>query len=290
MTSSEREKVWEAVSSRFLKNQENVPVRKPILSRLYYRGLLPLAHEQIISFRKKTYALNALVGLLIVSGSMSVFAEGALPGDVLYPVKTHLTEKIQFAFAFTPQEKATAEAILATRRLEEAERLALAGKLSPTLAEKTAGLFTSHVKTLEGHLVELETRSQFADVAKIGVLFQTRVAVHAAVLKDIEINTSILSSTTTAHDNGEKVDPHVVALIEKEVLTTVLPTVAVTKAALAKLSASSSSNMPRTIEVTPLYIDPALAKSYLTELHEEVGIPESILGAPISPVVPVFVP
>ncbi|MBU6370983.1 MAG: hypothetical protein KGH93_02045 [Patescibacteria group bacterium] len=94
----------------------------------------PYAPARNIFGMPKTFAsvLASVLALVTVSGSVAYAAEGSVPGDLLYPVKTHVTEPIRDALAFTPAEKASWDAQKASRRLAEAETLANRGALSPT--------------------------------------------------------------------------------------------------------------------------------------------------------------
>ncbi len=284
MTSEEKKKVWNAIAiDTFLYAPNKDTTLLPS-----YRQLVPLLHIRQLPFIQKKYALGMLAGTLIISGSLSVFAQGSLPGDLLYPVKTKVNEKIQVVIALTPEEKARTEALLATKRLEEAEALALQGKLNPTLAEQTIKAFNNHVSGLETQLKVLEQKSELTTIAKIGILFQTRIAVHVAVLKDIEVNNAIISSSQKDILMKSTVDSVSVIHLENKILPSVIPTVTVTKKALLILEPSTViSNDKHTIL---LHVDLGEAKEYLKELHEEVGIPESIMETKMNPIIPIFIP
>ena len=61
---------------------------------------------------------------LSVSSGVVFAAENALPGDVLYAVKTKVTERVERAFvAAAPETQARFETKLVERRLQEAEKL-----------------------------------------------------------------------------------------------------------------------------------------------------------------------
>ena len=72
----------------------------------------------------------ALVLVLLMGAGTSYAAEGALPGDTLYPVKTQVNERIATAIAVTPEAKARVDAARVARRLAEADTLAASGALS----------------------------------------------------------------------------------------------------------------------------------------------------------------
>ena len=83
----------------------------------------------------------SLAGLVLFvfagTGTVSA-AQGALPGDLLYPVKVSINEKVEVALAPTPAAKAQVQVRLAERRVDEARELSMRGRLD----EKTAKILT----------------------------------------------------------------------------------------------------------------------------------------------------
>ena len=75
-------------------------------------------------------ALPASLALVLLVGVGTAFAaEGALPGDFLYPIKISVNEKVLTAVALLPKAKASAETRILERRLEEAAELEARGGL-----------------------------------------------------------------------------------------------------------------------------------------------------------------
>ncbi|MBM2809315.1 MAG: hypothetical protein HW416_74 [Chloroflexi bacterium] len=73
-------------------------------------------------------AVILAVLIVAVTGTSTVLAaQGSIPGDVLYPVKTTL-EQVQVAIAPTPQRKARLHVEFARKRLAEAEAAAISGR------------------------------------------------------------------------------------------------------------------------------------------------------------------
>ena len=56
--------------------------------------------------RRHSMSAVAAVLIVMVSSGTVAAAESALPGDILYPVKVHVTEEVRVAFAPTPQARA----------------------------------------------------------------------------------------------------------------------------------------------------------------------------------------
>lgn len=106
-----------------------------------------------ISIQKSPYVLlshkwmTALAALLIViftGGTTAFAAEGALPGQSLYALKTAVIEPIRVALAPTAGAKAEVHAQLAATRIEEAETLAQNGSLDATTSAQLADAFDEH--------------------------------------------------------------------------------------------------------------------------------------------------
>lgn len=72
----------------------------------------------------------ALMLALFIGGSTVYAAQGSLPGELLYPVKT-LSEDSRLAFAFAPQRRLALLLDFADRRVGEITALASAGQLIP---------------------------------------------------------------------------------------------------------------------------------------------------------------
>lgn len=70
-----------------------------------------------------------ILALIAAGGGISYKAESAVPGDVLYGVKTHIDEPVQSLFAITPHARASVAASHAGARLSEASELASQGLL-----------------------------------------------------------------------------------------------------------------------------------------------------------------
>lgn len=83
--------------------------------------------------------------LVIVLGTGTAYAaQGALPGDPLYPIKLHVNEEVEMALATTPAQKATTEQHIAERRVAEAQTLEAQGRLDATTTQELEDSFNEH--------------------------------------------------------------------------------------------------------------------------------------------------
>ena len=85
------------------------------------------------------------LALFVIAGTGTVSAaQGALPGDLLYPIKVSVNEKVEVALAPTPAARAQVQAKLAERRVDEAQALASRGRLDKKTAETLTVDFDEH--------------------------------------------------------------------------------------------------------------------------------------------------
>jgi len=83
--------------------------------------------------------------LFVIAGTGTVSAaQGALPGDLLYPIKVSVNEKVEVALAPTPAAKAEVQVRLAERRVDEARELSARGRLDKKTAKALTDDFVEH--------------------------------------------------------------------------------------------------------------------------------------------------
>lgn len=104
----------------------------------------------------QTRVLAPLAVVLLVGSGTAYAAEGALPGEVLYPVKIYVNESVKVSLATTPAKEAEVHATLAERRVVEAQELAAEGRLDATTTEALALDIEKHVAVAEAKADEAE--------------------------------------------------------------------------------------------------------------------------------------
>lgn len=105
--------------------------------------------------------------ILLGGGTTSLLANNSLPGDVLYPIKINVNEKVESMLAVTEKGDAEVDASQASRRLKEAEALAAKGKLDKKLNEKIKDSFTKEISSLDAHIVSLENAGATTTAIKL---------------------------------------------------------------------------------------------------------------------------
>jgi hypothetical protein len=143
-----------------------------------------LSHFSIFSF-KFISGVTAL--FLMVGTGVSWAAEGALPGELLYPVKVAVNEEVVARLAAGGEGKAQWEGKRIERRLVEAEQLVVAGKFDST----AQALITS---SLENHLSKATTEikniaiepSKIAAANDLSVRLESKLRMHTQILSGLE--------------------------------------------------------------------------------------------------------
>jgi hypothetical protein len=146
---------WEPERKAALKQQLLVAMREQ--PKRSDRGGVFLAFVRSVHFRVM-FASTLIAILIFVGAGVSFAAQSSLPGDVLYPVKVSVNEPVRSLFAVSAQAKADLDLQFAQARLEEADKLAVSGRLSDSVRQNLETKLESHVSSLGTHLIELQAR------------------------------------------------------------------------------------------------------------------------------------
>lgn len=92
-------------------------------------------------------AALALILLVTVGGATTFAAQGALPGNPLYPLKVRVIEPVKGLMAVSAEEKAAWQVSLVEARVSEVEQLALKAKLTPEEGLKSQERFDRSLQT-----------------------------------------------------------------------------------------------------------------------------------------------
>jgi len=110
-----------------------------------------------------------------------------LPGESLYAIKVNVNEKVQEFVAVSNEAEAKVQARLAERRLEEAEKLAVSGKLNAETSAELRASFEEHSRKSKEHQEKLKTDAKNEDIiANINADTEISLGTHKKLLEDIE--------------------------------------------------------------------------------------------------------
>ena len=149
--------------------------------------------------------LTALFIAVLIGGGTSFAAEGTLPGDFLYPVKVNINENIQEITALSDVAKVNVQTNLATRRLEEAEKLAVSGNLTPSVSSELKTNFEKHVIASKKSISKIEKEGDLSTAALVSSDFQVALEAHSRVINEIPDNSPIKDLSGTLAVNIEEI-------------------------------------------------------------------------------------
>lgn len=144
----------------------------------------------VTSFFSFRYAptLAAVLVLVLGTGSLTYAADSALPGDPLYVVKVAVIEEVRATFAVTPEAKAEWNTVRAERRMNEAQALASANRLTPEVSEALAANFDMHIENANKQIERIARAGKEIDAAVFTVAVESRLRNHKDALQKIADN------------------------------------------------------------------------------------------------------
>ena len=151
----------EYVKMRPVRAAEQAPVPSPVFTN----GLS-------VFFMRHSMPAFAVVFVLILGGGTAAAAEGALPGDILYPVKVYVNEEMRATLTVSPKAKADWAVDRAERRLEEAATLVLSGKLDDATRAELDTNLDAHVKIASENRIRLEDDNDAVGASEVDTNIQ----------------------------------------------------------------------------------------------------------------------
>lgn len=133
----------------------------------------------IFANRRLAYSLAGVLIFSLSGASAALAAEGAIPGDILYPLKVSLTEPIRDKIKRTSEEKARWEVEKISRRLNEAEILAVRGELDTENRTQIEKRFKKHIEDFNTYSADPFVTEESA------VEFEANISAHSRVLKRV---------------------------------------------------------------------------------------------------------
>lgn len=171
--------------------------------------------ESYIKEKKFIPALS-IVGILVLSGGASLFAEQALPGDSLYSLKVNVNENVRGLAAVTPEAKAKFALEVTGRRLQEAATLSTRGQLTAENSEIIRQQLIKQVGQVKNQVASLASTNNLKAAQGIAVNFESSLKAHELILEKISKDQQSASSTPTdASHIGS-----IIAAVKTELATT----------------------------------------------------------------------
>lgn len=152
-------------------------------------------------FGKRTVTMTAtILAIVLVGGGTSFAAEGAVPGDLLYPIKTEVNENVKSAFAVSNESEAQLQAQLAEERLAEAEELAARGELDAAASTEIRDRLAAHLAATDKYSKRAEAAGGIGSSAIVRATLDGVLRGHANMLARIDARAGSNSSAGIASD------------------------------------------------------------------------------------------
>jgi len=160
-------------------------------------------------FTLRPVAATLVLALFISSGGVSYAAESALPGDVLYPVKTRVNESVRGALARSGSAKVAWAMTVAGERVKEAATLAAEGRLSASTQQELQADFEQHAREATESIAETEASNPETS-SETAVRFEAQLSEYENVLAQVGAAKDIDVASLTSSVKNER--EHVAAV------------------------------------------------------------------------------
>lgn len=171
------------------------------------------------SFMRKARGFKILsatvIGGILIGGTVSFAAEGALPGDVLYPVKTEVNERVRSAIAVTPQAKAGWDVVLVERRLSEMKEVGLMETVPLKTKEVARANVKKYTERAQKRIVELDDSDDDGGALLVAENLARVLQTHETILLD-DIHKKTSDDEEDSEDKNINVDVKKFPTLKKE--------------------------------------------------------------------------
>lgn len=227
LSTSERERIWHNVDAYVANNPVD---NTPVIRRAQHGRLSPFF------FHTQRVAVFSLVAVLILGGGTSIAAQDALPNEALYNIKVNVNEEVRSWFSFGAESKAYYQTKRAGERLEEAQKLAVMGKLDTEAKNKIQTNLKKHVESVKKEIATIEASNDLNTAINVSENFENSLKEHSKPL--IEIETKRKAEKAEKIEKTEKIEaedsPSVGGSIEDANLTSATLAVSTSTDAVAE--------------------------------------------------------
>jgi hypothetical protein len=146
---------------------------------------------------KKRFAPTlAIILVLMLVGGTSVYAEKAVPGDLLYGIKVGVNESAAGLFAVSKEEKTEWQERLVERRLDEAYRLSFQDNLNEATRVELEKRIKNEIDSFTANVNELALRNgESIHSSDLNIRLQAALKAYQNVLEKLSGDTTIGEDT-----------------------------------------------------------------------------------------------
>lgn len=172
----------------YLSHEERARMRRTLYAYMEMKPLRTTASAPVSTFgwffTMRPVAATLVLALFISSAGVSYAAENALPGDILYPIKTRVNESVKGALAVSTSAKTAWAMDVAGERVKEAATLAAEGRLNTATQGELRADFEHHARQATAAMEENASSSPEVS-GEAAVRFEAQLAEYENVLAQI---------------------------------------------------------------------------------------------------------
>lgn len=204
---------------------EKAAIRERLVTFINQHSLKPAQAEVLSVSGKRSRPVNRFLLLpplkiasaiaavmLLVTGSLSLAAERALPGDFLYPIKIHLNEQARALVAISPEAKGNFAVWRTERRLQEAAALIAQGRFDVIAQANLETHLETETAEVKKTFTQLSQEKSSLKPLELSSRLETVLRVHATVLSDLAPAQPNKKNATAIQSFKEKVETEIGAL------------------------------------------------------------------------------
>ena len=199
-------KQFSLLRSEKLSSNERVKMRAKLIKQMEAQSLGTAHPDKVFIFggiiekHKRTVGFTVAMVLAVLSGA-SYAAASSLPGDILYPVKMNVNERVEAALAITPKATAEFAQKQITRRVVEAETLEHENRLDDAKKNQLAEETKKYVDTYAEARTKMENSGNRNDAEELEGNMRRTMSAHERTFHNI----GVLAATSTSADDKEDV-------------------------------------------------------------------------------------
>ncbi len=180
----------EAIRSSLISFMKDNPVRSEQFGYEYYKaislsvGYVTRVIKLITERPALKYASIISVFAVLVCGGISFASQSSLPGDILYPVKVGVNEKVLSSMLFSDESKAKYNIHLVQLRLEEGEKMASEKKLDNKTSTEIKLLLNKQIENANNYSNDIKYKNIRLS-AEINSELEASLNAHAKILDNL---------------------------------------------------------------------------------------------------------
>lgn len=135
-------------------------------------------------FMKYSVVYATMFAFIIGTSATSLAAERSLPGDILYPIKTQINEKVAQTLTFSKKQKTQVTVNLVDKRMSELEKMIIQEKDTPKKINTVVQKLDEHKEDIE-EIQKSETADESKESADTYIELESMIDTHIEILEDI---------------------------------------------------------------------------------------------------------